>query len=257
MKLVIKIAANVLTDPERIMKCAHAVADLVHDGHKVVIFHGNRVQRIAPPQFFLEHRGEDRMIAMPPECATSLVALRSENQYISASLAGLGVPVLGLCGSDAGICKLRKIFTSNQWVVETAQIDPRWLHIICDNGAVPILSNLVLASWGEYYLIDGDHMAAVCAGCWNADALVYLTSEEGMKNQNGTLMRWLDLSDIEALRAQQFASEDMLLKLKRCRDALRKGVGRVRILPCAKADVLQSIFSSRVEYGTEIYIGQT
>src|SRR5689334_12006368 len=113
MKLIIKIAANVLADPERMMKCAHAAADLVHEKHKVVIFHGDRMQKIAPPQFFLEHHGDDRMIAMPPECATSLVALRSENQYISASLASLRVPVLGLCGSDAGICKLRKIFNGN------------------------------------------------------------------------------------------------------------------------------------------------
>ena len=254
MKLVIKIAANVLTDPERIMKCAHAAAELVHDEHKIVIFHGDRAQEVAPPQFYLEHHG-DRMVTMPPECATNLVALRSENQYISASLTRLGVPVFGLCASDGGICKLRKIFNTSQWTIEAAQIDPRWLQIICDHGGVPVLSNLVLAPWGEYYLVDADHMAAVCAGCWNADALVYLTGEEGVKNQNGALMRWLDLSDIEALRAQQFVSADMLLKLKRCRDALRGGVGRVRILPAAKADVLQSIFSSPIEYGTEVYIG--
>ena len=235
------------------------MAELVREGHKIAVFHGDRTQTIpmaSPTLTCLEDHEQGQAAAITPVCAAGLVGIRSENQYISASLARLGVPVLGLCSSDAGICRLRKVDSGNKSVIEATQIDPRWLQIICDHGGVPILCNLALAPWGEYYLVDADHMAAVCAGNWKVDALVYLTSVDGVRSHNGSLMRWLDLSDIEALRAQHFVSGDMLLKLKRCRDALRQGVGRVRILPAANADVLQSIFSSRMEYGTEIYIGQ-
>jgi acetylglutamate kinase len=44
----------------------------------------------------------------------------------------------------------------------------------------------------------------------------------------------------------------MLPKLQACQDALRSGVGRVRILPAAEAEVLPGFYHSRIEAGTEV-----
>ncbi|HVP63848.1 MAG TPA: acetylglutamate kinase, partial [candidate division Zixibacteria bacterium] len=44
----------------------------------------------------------------------------------------------------------------------------------------------------------------------------------------------------------------MLPKLQACQDALRSGVGRVRILPAAEVTVLPEFYYSKIESGTEV-----
>ena len=44
----------------------------------------------------------------------------------------------------------------------------------------------------------------------------------------------------------------MLPKLEACSSALKKGVGRVRILPAAQAEILPQFYFQKLEYGTEV-----
>jgi acetylglutamate kinase len=44
----------------------------------------------------------------------------------------------------------------------------------------------------------------------------------------------------------------MLPKLEACGNALRRGVGRVRILPAAQAEILPHFYFQKLEYGTEV-----
>jgi acetylglutamate kinase len=44
----------------------------------------------------------------------------------------------------------------------------------------------------------------------------------------------------------------MLPKLEACNQALKKGVGRVRILPATQAEVLPQLYFAKLECGTEV-----
>ena len=44
----------------------------------------------------------------------------------------------------------------------------------------------------------------------------------------------------------------MLPKLEACSNALKRGVGRVRILPAAQAEILPQFYFQKLEYGTEV-----
>ncbi len=44
----------------------------------------------------------------------------------------------------------------------------------------------------------------------------------------------------------------MLPKLEACTQALKRGVGRVRILPAAQAEVLPQFYFQKLKYGTEV-----
>ena len=44
----------------------------------------------------------------------------------------------------------------------------------------------------------------------------------------------------------------MLPKLEACGQALRKGVGRVRILPAVQADTLPQFYLTKLDGGTEV-----
>jgi acetylglutamate kinase len=97
-------------------------------------------------------------------------------------------------------------------------------------------------------------MAAACAICTKADALVFLTDVPGVKGADGNVMRWLSLKQIPELERQMVVSGGMLPKLNACRDALNHGVQRVRILPADAAYLLPDLTNTRVNEGTEVMV---
>jgi len=95
-------------------------------------------------------------------------------------------------------------------------------------------------------------MASACAVACGADALVYLTDVAGVKDAEGSVIRWLDLYAIQEMVAQATVSGGMLPKLEACTSALKKGVTRVRILPATRAEVLPGFFTHPIDCGTEV-----
>jgi len=117
-----------------------------------------------------------------------------------------------------------------------------------------VISSLELGALGEYYNVNADQMAAACAVGCHASALIFLTDVAGVKGADGEVMRWLDLSQIATLVADSVVQGGMLPKLEACRLALSKGVGRVRILPAAEAEVLPQFYFAKLQAGTEVRV---
>ena len=109
------------------------------------------------------------------------------------------------------------------FVGEIVASDPRWLEAIWKMDAVPVLSSLALGFDGEYYNINADEMAAACAICCEADALVFLTDVPGVRGSDGEVMRWLSVDQIASLTRDAVISGGMLPKLSACREALLHG----------------------------------
>jgi acetylglutamate kinase len=65
-------------------------------------------------------------------------------------------------------------------------------------------------------------------------------------------MPWLTTRQMPALIAESVIAGGMLPKLEACSNALRRGVGRVRILPAAQADALPQFYFQKIECGTEV-----
>src|SRR5258707_225905 len=163
---------------------------------------------------------------------------------------------IGLRATDAGLIQLRKQHLANSASavrVEAARLDSRWLEIICTNRGVPVVSNLACSVNGDDYLIDPDQMVAVCAADWNADALIYITEEDGVPGAQGGILRWFDIDSNNGLPAT--LSDEMRARLEACAMALKHGVRRVRILPFSNVDCLSSFYFSSIKYGTEVIAG--
>jgi acetylglutamate kinase len=117
---------------------------------------------------------------------------------------------------------------------------------------VPVVSSLALGNDGEYYNVNADTMASACAVACGADALIYLTDVDGVKDAAGSVLRWLEVDSIKQMVAEATVSGGMLPKLEACTRALKKGVARVRILPAAQSEVLPGFFTHPIEFGTEV-----
>ncbi len=258
MKIVVKIGGAAVEDKRTLQKCAQAVVQLAHDGHQVAVVHGGggaltRTLKLMGKESEFIHGlrvtdAETRDVAL-------MVLAGMVNKSLVAALAAAGQPAIGLCGGDGGIFRARKKQDTEHdlgFVGEICFSEPRWIRAIWAEGGIPVLSSVALGGDGEYYNVNADQMAAACAIACEADALIFLTDVAGVKHADGSVMARLNTADVAGLIQGSVVSGGMMPKLEACMQALKRGVGRVRILPAAQVEVLPLFYFQRIECGTEV-----
>ena len=258
MRVVVKIGGAALDNPAVLRKCAHAIVELAGDGHQVAVIHGGGVEltrtmeRLGKKSEFINGLrvtdAETRDMAL-------MVLAGMVNKRLVSAIGAAGKPAIGLCGGDGGTARARKKESNGcdlGYVGEICAVEPRWIQAIWGQGGIPVISSLAVGAVGEYYNVNADQMAAACAVACQASALIFLTDVAGVKDADGAVIRWLDLSQIATLVETSVVQGGMLPKLEACRHALSKGVGRVRILPAADADALPQFYFAKLQMGTEV-----
>jgi len=258
VKIVVKIGGAALEDKTTLRKCAHAIVELAKDGHKIAIVHGGG-STLTRTLALLGKKSDFVNGLRITDAETRDVALMVlagiVNKSVVAAMVAAGNPAIGLCGGDGMSFRARKKQTEGYdlgYVGEICSVEPRWLEAIWTEGGIPVLSSLALGSDGEYYNVNADQMAAACAAACHADTLIFLTDVPGVTGADGAVMPWLKAKDVPGMIADSVIGGGMLPKLEACGQALRKGVGRVRIFPAAQADVLPQFYFTKLECGTEV-----
>ena len=258
MKLVIKIGGAALEDKSTLRKCAHAVVELSRDGHRIAVVHGGgsaltrTLKLLGKESDFVDGLritdAETRDVAL-------MVLAGIVNKTLVASLTAAGNLAIGLCGGDGGTFRSRKKQTKGYdlgFVGEISAVESRWLEAIWAQSAIPVISSVALGSDSEYYNVNADQMAAACAIACHADALIFLTDVPGVQDAEGSVMPWLNMKEAAALVEDEVIAGGMLPKLEACGNALKRSVGRVRILPAAQAEILPQFYFAKLECGTEV-----
>ncbi len=258
MKLVVKIGGAALDDKALVKKCARAIVDLANEGHRVAVVHGGgaaltrTLAQLGKESQFINGL---RVTDMETRDVAVMVLAGRVNKQLVASITAEGQAAIGLCGGDGHAFTARKKQSNGTdlgFVGEISNVDARWIRAIWDNGGIPVMSSIALGSDGEYYNVNADQMAAACAAGCGADALIFLTDVAGVKDADGSVIRWLPLSEAHTLVKTSVVAGGMLPKLQACEEALRQGVARVRILPAMNAQELPEFYFSKIESGTEV-----
>ena len=256
MKLVVKIGGAALDNKELVNKFARTIPSLCQEEHKLVIVHGGgaalsrTLKQLGCETSFVNGL---RVTDQQTRDVAMMVLAGQLNKQLVAAVGAAGQPAIGICGGDLRIFRAaRKRYPDLGYVGEICSVDARWIERLWSAGIVPVVSSLALGPDGEYYNVNADAMASACAIACHADALVYLTDVPGVKDADGTVLRWLEVGSIEQMVAAATVSGGMLPKLEACTKALKKGVTRVRILPASQAEVLPGFFTHPIEYGTEV-----
>jgi acetylglutamate kinase len=179
------------------------------------------------------------------------------NKKLVAALSSIGQSAMGMCGGDGMAFRARKKAPNGHdlgFVGEISAADPRWIETIWQQGCVPVISSVALGSDGQYYNVNADQMASACAVACHANALIFLTDVPGVKDADGLVIRWLDLSMAADLKQKSVIHGGMLPKLDACRNALMHGVNRVRLLPAAEVEALPGFYVTKIESGTEVLV---
>jgi acetylglutamate kinase len=260
VKVVVKIGGAALDDELVLRKCAHAIVTLAKDGHSIAVVHGGggaltrTMQKLGKTSEFVNGLrvtdAETRDMAL-------MVLAGMVNKKLVAAIGAAGKSAIGMCGGDGTSFRARKKQGEGPdlgYVGEICAVEPRWIEAIWAQGGIPVIASLAVGALGEYYNVNADQMAAACAVACQASALIFLTDVPGVKGPDGSVIRWLDLSQVAALVETSVVNGGMLPKLEACRHALSKGVGRVRILPASEADVLPEFYFSKLQVGTEVRV---
>ena len=103
MRVVVKIGGTAVEDAALLARCARTIADLVCDGHKVVLVHGGgaaltrTLTQLGKKSEFIDGLrvtdAETRDVAL-------MVLAGQINKRVVAALATAGVPAIGLSGGD-------------------------------------------------------------------------------------------------------------------------------------------------------------
>jgi len=258
VKVLVKLGGTLLDAAESRNSLAAQVAQARGRGVEVVVVHGGGKQMTR----YLAERGiESRFVGglrvTTPETLDAVLKIfaGSVNHELVASLNRAGALAVGLSGIDALLAEAEEMDPALGAVGRVTRSNPALLHLLVENGFVPVIACVAGDRQGRVYNVNADQMAVACAAAFGAERLVFLTDVEGVLDRERRIRRVLTAGESRGLIAAGVATGGMQAKLHAALDALAGGVARVRIAPGAAPDVLARVLDGE-EIGTEMTLGE-
>ena len=258
MKVLVKLGGTLLDGAESRDSLAGQLAAARGRGVELVVVHGGGKQMTR----YLAERGiESHFVGglrvTTPETLDAVLKIfaGSVNHELVASLNRAGALAVGLSGIDALLAEAEEMDPVLGAVGRVTRSNPALLHLLVENGFVPVVACVAGDRQGRVYNVNADQMAVACAAAFGAERLVFLTDVEGVLDGERRIRRVLTAAESRDLIAGGVATGGMQAKLNAALDALAGGVARVRIAPGAVPDVLARVLGGE-EIGTEMTLGE-
>lgn len=134
------------------------------------------------------------------------------------------------------------------------RVDVRCLHMLLNEGIIPVIPPLGIDGEGHTYRVNSDHAAAELAEALRATKVVYLSAETKLPG-GITLPRQLAIAEAEEIAKKRKGSEGVNLfsKLEYGAKACREGVPRIHILDGHINEALLDEVFSNEGVGTMIH----
>ena len=173
------------------------------------------------------------------------------NKAITGMLLRQGIKAVGIAGIDGGVLKAerkkklmiinekgRKMIIDGGYTGKINAVDPALIHILVDNGYVPVVSPIALSEEYDFLNVDGDRAAAYVAGGVKADRVIFITNVNGLM-LNEKLVTGMTLEQAKA--ALPKIGSGMEKKVLACTEAVEMGVKEAII---ASGQVVKPISSA-------------
>ena len=170
------------------------------------------------------------------------------NKDLVALLKGRGV---GLCGMDGNTISCRRYTKADLgFVGEITGISTTLINHLLDDQFIPVVATVGMdPENGVLYNVNADTAAAAIAVALGAEKLVSMTDITGLlrdKDDDSTLIPEVELSEIEAYKAEGIIAGGMLPKIDGMADAIRRGVNEAVIIDGrVPHSILLEMFSDR------------
>jgi acetylglutamate kinase len=172
------------------------------------------------------------------------------NKYLVRVFECLGVPAVGLSGSDGRFftgCSIDP--AAGNRTGRVTRVEPKAALLLAGAGYVPVIASTSMDDRGGALNINADEAALEIASALRAAALVYLSDIPGILKE-GRLVSRIGAGEAEREIAAGVITGGMIPKVRSCLEALGSGVGGVVIGEFTRAGDLGRLL--RRESGTTI-----
>jgi len=254
--IVIKIGGSVV---DGLHPSALADIKAIAENDKLVFVHGGGKEvtatatKLGKEQEFIVSPGGVRSRYTDKETADiyTMVMSGKINKAITGMLLRQGIKAVGIAGIDGGVLKAerkkklmiinekgRKMMIDGGYTGKINAVDPALIHILVDNGYVPVVSPIALSEEYDFLNVDGDRAAAYVAGGVKADRVIFITNVNGLM-LNEKLVTGMTLEQAKA--ALPKIGSGMEKKVLACTEAVEMGVKEAII---ASGQVVKPISSA-------------
>lgn len=181
------------------------------------------------------------------------------NKEIVTNLYQSGGMSLGLSGVDGILLKVQPADPTGKlgFVGDVKEVNPNWLKIIIENGAIPVISPIGMNEAGQHYNVNGDTAAAAVAEALHAKLALISDIPGVLEEVSGkkVLLPKLTKAEIEEKIALGIIYGGMIPKVRSALKALAGGVKESVILNGLTPNDLQDYIEGK-QVGTKIVIGE-
>lgn len=233
---VVKLGGSLLDDPIRRAAALQQIADRWNAGEDLVLVHGGgkhidaELQRAGIAK--RTHAGLRITDDATLEIVVAVLAGRV-NKMLVSELAALGVRAAGLSGCDGAtlVAEQHPPIDGVELghVGRVTRANPGLLRAMLTQGMMPVLSTIGAGAHGELFNINADTAAAAVASALRAPALTFFTDVQGLLDESGKVVPFLDANGLEVMLTSPAVSGGMKPKLQAALSALKAGVGQITI----------------------------
>ena len=236
--VVVKYGGNAMTSEELKNAVMSDMVLLSLVGIKTVLVHGGgpeiseMLKRVGIASRFV---GGLRYTDAETAEIVRMVLAGKINKALVSLLESHGGRALGLCGSDGGMLKVKKLETEEDlgFVGEITGVNVAPITDALDKGYIPVIATVATDRDGQVYNINADTAAAQIAAALGAESLILMTDIRGLlrdKDDESTLIPEVQVSEVPSLIRQGIISGGMIPKIECCVEAVRRGVAKTFII---------------------------
>lgn len=237
--IVIKYGGNAMISDELRDAVMTDIVLLSAVGIKVVLVHGggpeissmlNKVGKESKFVDGLRYTDEETIDVV------EMVLAGKINKELVRLLNSHGGKAVGYCGIDGGMLTAEKVKGDKDlgYVGNITEVDTSVINAALENGYVPIIAPLSASKdSNQLYNVNADSAAAKIAAELGAEKILLMTDVRGLlrdKDDENTLVSFVNVSDVPALKKQKIISGGMIPKIDCCVEAVRRGVNSVHII---------------------------
>ncbi len=249
---VIYCNGEILRDNDLLRSFAEDVASLQNSGVNVIIIHdGNIIINMMMDKFTL--KGASENIRVTDQVSAEIVEMilsGNVNQKIVSQINQAGGYASGISGKDGQFLLARRakiarydygndnnIFNFG-FLGELSLMNPDILFLLEDNNLIPVISPIAIGEDGKTYKLEAADVAAAIASIAQAQKLIILSDEPGIKNAQGQILEEIDHQQASRLIGKEPASTELYGLIKAALMAIENDIEAVHILDGKTSHVL-------------------
>lgn len=236
--VVIKYGGNAMIDDALKQAVMSDLVLLSLVGIKVVLVHGGgpeisqTLQRMGKESKFI---GGLRVTDAETAEIVQMVLCGKVNKDLVSLIQQNNGRALGLCGIDGQMLRVQKLAGEVDlgYVGDITSVDTTPILNALHNGYIPVIATVGADETGQVYNINADTAAARIASELGAENIILMTDIRGLlekKEDESTLIPYVQVSDVPYLKKQGVISGGMSPKVDCCVEAVRRGVGSAVII---------------------------